>query len=365
MKRSRKDERSSTERPYLHLRCHNGSHLSSEARSALSAVALGLATPGKGITACDESAGTIGKRFEAVGVENLEENRRKYRQMLFKTEGITEYLCGAILDPETLTQRDDSGALFPEVLSTLRIIPGVKPHLKVYTLPGTNGDTVMQGLDSLSTRCASYYKEGARFTKWRSPLKINLQTGNPTRLAIESCMSDLARFALISQAEGLVPLVEPDVVLDGDHDLESAIAINTEIWGLLFHYMRESGVFMQGCILKVNMINPGKDCPHRYSVEEIAKANIEVMKLTVPAALPGINYLSGGQSLEEAITRLRAINKMKDSTIPYNLSFSWSACIQLPLIALAKGRTLDSALEEMSVLYSKELKAAAAAAMGK
>ena len=164
------------------------------------------------ISACDESAGTIGGRFQKVGIENTVENRRKYRQMLFESPQCEEFLSAAILDPETLYQRSDSdGKLFPEVLKERGIVCGVKPHLKVYKLPGTNGDTVMQGLDSLAARCKEYYKAGARFAKWRSPLVIDIEKGCPTNLAIRSNMQDLARYALICQSEGLMPIVEPDI----------------------------------------------------------------------------------------------------------------------------------------------------------
>ena len=223
----------------FHL-CHNGAHLTNEQKSSLVSIANALATRGKGITACDESAGTIGKRFEDVGVENTEENRRKYRQMLFQAPEANKYLCGAILDPETLTQKSsNSGLTFPLALTSMGIVPGVKPHLKVYILPGTSGDTVMQGLDSLAIRLAEYYKVGARFTKWRAPFEINVASGRPTKFAIEANMRDLARFALISQAEGLVPIVEPDVVLNGDHNLATAVAVNTEIASTLYHSMLE------------------------------------------------------------------------------------------------------------------------------
>lgn len=188
-----------------------GSFLSQSERLDLETTAIAIATPGKGISACDESAGTIGNRFEKVGIENTAENRRKYRQMLFETPGCEEYLSAAILDPETLYQRSDCGKLFPEVLTEKGIVPGVKPHLKVYKLPGTNGDTVMQGLDSLAVRCKEYYQAGARFAKWRSPISIDMEKGRPTSLAIRANMQDLARYALICQSEGLMPIVEPDI----------------------------------------------------------------------------------------------------------------------------------------------------------
>jgi fructose-bisphosphate aldolase class I len=217
-----------------------GTFLSPAEKRALEETAAAVATPGKGITACDEGPGTIGARFEAVGVENTEENRRLYRQMLFEAEGCEEYLSAAILDPETLYQRSDSGLLFPEVLSKKGIVPGIKPHLKVYTLPGTNGDTVMQGLDSLAARCKEYYAAGARFAKWRSPLVIDVDKGCPTDLAIRANMHDLARYALICQSEGLMPIVEPDISLSGSHTLEEAVDVNIRVQSELFKAMSTS-----------------------------------------------------------------------------------------------------------------------------
>lgn len=354
---------------YPILSCHNGKHLSQHIKDDLLRVANHLASKGKGITACDESSGTIGTRFAAVGVENTDENRRQYRQMLFETPGINAYLCGAILDPETLLQKSlPSNEYFPKVLSSLDIIPGVKPHLKTYTLPGTGGDTVMQGLDSLAVRLKEYYQQGARFTKWRSPLEINVLEGRPTQLVIESNMRDLARFALISQSEGLVPLVEPDVVLTGDHNLEMAVAINTEIASMLYHNMLKHGVFMEGCILKVNMVNPGQSCAKKYSVNEIAQTNVDVLRRTMPAAIPGVNYLSGGQCLSDACARLSAINQIANTVAcPWNISFSWSAAIQMPLFELCRnGRGLTAdVLADMSKLYLEELAMASKASLGK
>lgn len=330
---------------------------------ALEETAAALATPGKGITACDESAGTIGRRFEAVGVENTEENRRKYRQMLFESPGSEKYLSAAILDPETLYQKSDtSGKRFPEVLTERGIVPGVKPHLKVYTLPGTNGDTVMQGLDSLAVRCREYYKAGARFAKWRSPLVIDVAKGCPSDLAIRANMHDLARYALICQSEGLMPIVEPDISLTGRHTLEQAVDVNIRVQSELFKAMIDHGVYVAASTLKPNIVNPGRDCPKRYSVQEIAEANIFVLEHSFPVAMKGCNYLSGGQTLAEAAARLSAINKA-NSRGPWNLSFSWSQALQLPLLEMCKVKG-ELQLEEMSKLYIEELKIASAAAKG-
>jgi fructose-bisphosphate aldolase class I len=338
------------------------SFLSAEQKAALVDTANKVATPGKGITACDEGPATIGSRFEAVGVSNSEETRRLYRQMLFTANGCENYLSAAILDPETLYQKSDDGILFPELLTKRGIVPGIKPHLKVYTLPGTNGDTVMQGLDSLAVRCKEYYNAGARFAKWRSPLVIDIEKGCPTDLAIKANMHDLARYALICQSEGLMPIVEPDVSLSGTHTLEQAVDINIKIQSELFKAMIDHGVYMPGTTLKPNIINPGKNCPKGYTVEEIAEANIYVLEQSFPVAMPGSNFLSGGQTLEQAAARLSAMNKIKGKG-PWNLSFSWSQALQLPLLDLCKGKG-ELQLEEMSKLYVEELKIASAASLG-
>lgn len=338
------------------------SFLSAEQKAALVETANKISTSGKGITACDEGPATIGSRFEAVSIVNSEEIRRQYRQMLFTSDGCENYLSAAILDPETLYQKSDDGILFPEVLAQRGIVPGIKPHLKVYTLPGTNGDTVMQGLDSLAARCKEYYKAGARFAKWRSPLVINIEKGCPTDLAIKANMNDLARYALICQSEGLMPIVEPDVSLSGIHTLEQAVEINIKIQSELFKSMIDHGVYMPGTTLKPNIINPGKMCPRPYSVEEIAEANIYVLEQSFPVAMPGANFLSGGQTLEQAAARLSAMNKIKGRG-PWNLSFSWSQAIQLPLLDLCK-ESGKLELESMSKLYIEELKIASAASLG-
>lgn len=347
----------------MSLRSTGGTHLTKSQKLELETTAAAVATPGKGITACDEGPGTIGDRFEKVGIENTEENRRKYRQMLFEAEGCEKYLSAAILDPETLYQKSSTDdKLFPQVLTERGIVPGVKPHLKIYTLPGTNGDTVMQGLDSLNVRAKEYYDAGARFAKWRSPLVIDVASGCPTDLAIRANMQDLARYALICQSEGLMPIVEPDISLTGCHTLEQAVDVNVRVQAELFKAMIDHGVYMAGSTLKPNIINPGRDCTESYSVEEIAEANIFVLEQSFPVAMKGANYLSGGQSLPDAAARLSALNKVKGKA-PWNLSFSWSQALQLPLLDLCKGKD-ELQLDDMAKLYVKELAIAGAAARG-
>lgn len=340
-----------------------GTFLSASQKKALEETAAAVATPGKGITACDEGPATIGARFEKVGIVNSQETRRMYRQMLFEAPGCENFLSAAILDPETLYQKSStSGKLFTQGLSERGIVPGVKPHLKTYTLPGTNGDTVMQGLDSLNERCKEYYAAGARFAKWRSPLVIDMNNGCPTDLAIKANMQDLARYALICQSEGLMPIVEPDISLSGSHTLEQAVDTNIRVHSELFKAMIDYGVYMAGSTLKPNIVNPGKDCAKPYTVEEIAEANIFVFEQSFPVAMKGCNYLSGGQTLEQAAARLSAINKANKKG-PWNLSFSWSQALQLPLLDLCNGKG-ELQLEKMSALYVEELKIASAAAKG-
>ncbi|KAI8465806.1 MAG: fructose-bisphosphate aldolase [Monoraphidium minutum] len=342
--------------------CHNGAHLSKERKAELEAVCEGIAQRGKGITACDEGPGTIGDRFAKYGIDNTEENRRAYRQMLFEAPGANKFLCAAILDPETLYQRSTSAGtpLFPARLKELGILPGVKPHLKVYALPGQRGSTSMQGLDSLAARLEEYKAAGAVFAKWRSPLVIDEANGQPSDFVIEANMQDLARYALICQDVGLVPIVEPDVSMAGTHTLEAALAINTKIQSVLYRALHEHGVFMEGVILKSNIVNPGKQCPKAYSVDEIGQANVDLFRRVMPTAVRSANFLSGGQSLADASARLSAMNERKGN-LPVNLSFSWSAALQMPLFALCKG---ELKLKEMEALYLEELAVASAAAKG-
>merc|ERR1712176_1155408 len=221
---------------------------------------------------------------------------------------------------------------------------------------------VMQGLDSLAERAKKYYEAGARFAKWRSPLVIDVANGRPTDLAIRTNMHDLARYALICQSEGLMPIVEPDISMGGTHTLEDAIDVNIRVQSELFKAMIDHGVYMAGSTLKPNIVNPGRDCPKSYSVEEIADANIFVLEQSFPVAMKGANFLSGGQTLSQGAARLSAMNKVKGNG-PWNLSFSWSQALQLPLLDLCKGKD-ELQLDEMSKLYVDELKIASAASKG-
>jgi fructose-bisphosphate aldolase class I len=351
------------------------SWLSEEAKAKLEAVVEHIAQPGKGISACDESGRTINPRFEKVGVKPTEDVRRAYRQMLFEAEGADEYVSAVILDPETIFQKTPAGVPLPQVCADRGMLPGCKPSLAVYKLPGCDGETVMQGLDSLAERLREYKAAGCVFAKWRSPLDVDVAAGKPSQLAIECNMRDQARYALICQSEGLVPIVEPDLVLAGTHTLEDAIEINVRVYNILFQAMAEHGVHMDGAILKVNMVNAGKDCKESYSMEQIADANLRTLRRTLPVSVRTVNYLSGGQTLRDAALRLDAINRLKvarggDRYAPWNLSYSWSAAVQMPLFELCKDGNLerDAAsglpLKAMAAAYVANLKIASASAKG-
>jgi fructose-bisphosphate aldolase class I len=351
------------------------SWLSDEAKAKLEAVVEHIAQPGKGISACDESGRTINPRFEKVGMKPTEDLRRAYRQMLFEAEGASDYVSGVILDPETVFQKSSTGVPLPKVCADRGMLPGVKPSLTAYKLPGCDGETVMQGLDNLAERLREYKAAGCVFAKWRSPLDIDIAAGKPSQLAIECNMRDQARYALICQSEGFVPIVEPDLVLKGTHTLEDAVEINVRVNNLLFQAMAEHGVHLDGAILKVNMVNAGKDCSQAYSFEQIADANLRTLRRALPVSVRSVNYLSGGQTLRDAAARLDAINRLKakrggDRYAPWNLSYSWSAAVQLPLFELCRDAALerDAAsglpLAAMAAAYVTNLKIASAAAKG-
>jgi len=352
------------------------SFLSQETKAELEAVVRHISQPGKGISACDESGRTINPRFEKVGVEATEDRRRAYRQMLFEAEGAPEYVSGAILDPETVFQKSSDGVPLPKVLADRGILPGVKPSLQVYKLPGCDGETVMQGLDSLAERLREYKAKGCVFAKWRSPLTIDVAAGKPSGLAIEANMVDQARYALICQSEGIVPIVEPDLVLAGTHTLEDAVEINVRVLNVLFGAMAAHSVHLDGAILKVNMVNAGKGSTASYTADDIADANLRALRRSLPVAIRTVNYLSGGQSLADAAARLDAINRLKakrggDRYAPWNLSYSWSAAIQLPLFELCTDTSLerDAAsglpLKAMAAAYVANLRTASLAARGR
>lgn len=299
--------------------------------------ARAIATVGKGILAADESTGTIGKRFEAINVENIETNRRDYRDLLFATEGIEQYISGVIMFEETLNQKDANGVPFPEVLKKKGIIPGIKVDKGVQPLPGTNGECVTQGIDGLGARCADYYSKGARFAKWRAVLHIKDTIGaTPSALAIQENAETLARYASICQNNGLVPIVEPEVLMDGDFGLEVAAAMTERVLAAVYKSLSDHHVMLEGTLLKPNMVRCGADHKNQASAAEIGVATARVLQHTVPCAVPGVTFLSGGMSEEDASLALNAINNAPGPR-PWCLTFSYGRALQQTVLKTWKG----------------------------
>lgn len=320
-------------------------------RAELAATAKAIVADGKGILAADESTGTIGKRFAAIGVENNEPNRRAYRELLFTAgKALASNIGGVILFEETLNQSTADSIPFPKLLADNGILVGIKVDKGTTVLPGTAGETSTQGLDGLSERCAEYYSKGARFAKWRSVLKIG-PSGEPTPLAVDENAHVLARYAAICQANGLVPIVEPEILMDGDHDLERAVKVAEQVLAAVYKKLSEHHVFLEGTLLKPNMVLPGQDCPGKakYSLAELAQATVTVLQRTVPAAVPGVTFLSGGQSEEEATLNLNAINRVPGAK-PWKLTFSYGRALQHTVLKAWAGQEANVQAAQQALL---------------
>ena len=305
-----------------------------DTRSELKATIAKIVEPGKGILAADESTPTITKRFEAVGIESTESTRLAYRTLLLTTPGAAEYLSGVILFEETLGQKASDGTPLPKLLANLGIAPGIKVDKGTTPLAGAAGDLVTQGLDGLAERLKAYKVQGARFTKWREVYPITAT--NPTPLGISANAEVLARYAGICQEQGLVPIVEPEVLIDGDHSLERCEEVTESVLHAVFDALHRHRVETELIVLKPNMVVPGKKHPRRASPDEVAAATLRVLKRTVPASVPTINFLSGGQSPDEATANLNALNAL-DRRAPWVLSFSFARALQDPVMHLWKG----------------------------
>jgi fructose-bisphosphate aldolase, class I len=291
----------------------------------LEATARELVAPGKGILAADESFGTIGKRFEAVGIESSEESRRAYREMLFTTDGIGEYLSGVILFEETLRQETSDGRPLAKVLEDQGIIPGIKVDKSTVDLPLSKGEKFTQGLDGLGDRLPEYRDLGARFTKWRAVITIG--DGIPTKKCIDANARSLALYAAFCQENDLVPIVEPEVLIDGDHTIEQSYDVTEWTLRTTFDHLYEHGVEFSGMLLKPNMVISGKEAPEQAGVEEVASATVECLLRSVPAAVPGVVFLSGGQTDLQATAHLNAMNSLYEG-LPWELSFSYARALQ-------------------------------------
>jgi len=293
--------------------------------SELNRIARAMVAPGKGILAADESSGTIKKRFDAIGVESTEDNRRDYREMLFRsTEAMSKYVSGVILYDETIWQDAKDGTPLVKLIEQAGSIPGIKVDEGTMALPACPGELVTKGLDKLAERLPKYYERGARFAKWRAVIDIG--AGIPTRTAIHVNAHALARYAALCQAAQIVPIVEPEVLMDGDHDIDRCYEATKAVLNKTFQELRMQRVELEGMVLKPNMAVSGKKCPRQASVEEVAEKTVRLLKTCVPAAVPGIAFLSGGQSDEEATAHLNAMNKL--GPLPWPLTFSYGRALQ-------------------------------------
>jgi fructose-bisphosphate aldolase, class I len=284
-----------------------------------------LVADGKGILAADESMGTIGKRFEAVGIESTEESRRDYREMLFTTPDLGEYLSGVILFDETLRQKASDGRLLPQVLKDQGIIPGIKVDKSTVDMPLSPGEKYTQGLDGLGERLEEYVEMGARFTKWRAVITIG--EGIPTRACVEANARALALYAAFCQEADLVPIVEPEVLIDGTHSIEECDRVTEWTLRTTFDALREHNVYLKGMLLKPNMVISGKEAERQAGIEEVARYTVECLLRSVPAAVPGIVFLSGGQTVLQATAHLDAMNRLYPD-LPWELSFSYARALQ-------------------------------------
>ena len=297
-------------------------------KTNLETTANELVAEGKGILAADESTGTIKKRLDSIGVESTEDNRRAYRELLFTTEGIEEFISGVILYDETIRQSASDGTPFPKLLADRGIIPGIKVDMGAKPLPNAPGETVTEGLDGLRERLAEYYELGARFTKWRAVLSIG--PGIPTDYCIWTNAHALARYAALSQEAGLVPIVEPEVLMDGDHSIDASYHVTVKTQRAVFTELFDQRVEREGMLLKPNMVLSGYECPEQADDDAVAELTIKCLENEVPAAVPGIVFLSGGQSDEDATRRLNAINARGPH--PWELSFSYGRALQAPAL---------------------------------
>lgn len=310
--------------------------LTPERVKELMTTARAIASEGKGILAADESTGTIKKRFDSINVQNTENNRAAYRSLLFTTKGLGQYVSGAILFEETLYQKNAEGTPMVDLLKAENIIPGIKVDKGLVSIPGTDDEKATQGLDGLEDRCKEYYKAGARFAKWRAVLSIDPKKGKPSDLSIKETAHTLARYAAICQANGLVPIVEPEILSDGDHTIEVCAEVTERVLSAQFRALHEHKVLLEGCLLKPNMVTSGSECPQKAGCDEVAHYTTMVLYRTVPPALPGVMFLSGGQSEEEASLNLNAMNKLGPH--PFKLSFSYGRALQASCLKTWQGK---------------------------
>src|ERR671930_564535 len=325
----------------------------------LNETARAIVAEGKGILAADESEGTIKKRFDSIGVESTEDSRRAYRGLLFTTDGVEEYISGAILFDETIRQSAEDGTPFPELLAAKGIIPGIKVDKGAKPLALAEGETVTEGLDGLRGRLEEYRELGARFTKWRAVISIGKDI--PSEYCLWTNAHALARFAALSQEAGLVPIVEPEVLMDGDHTIERSFEVTSRTLHAVFTELRDQRVHYEGMLLKPNMVLSGYDCADQASHEEVAAETMRCFYRHVPAAVPGIVFLSGGQSDEDATANLNAMNAIGPH--PWQLSFSYGRALQAPALKAWQGKPENVEAAQRAYYHRAKMNGAARTGM--
>ena len=319
----------------------------------LTSIARAMVASGKGILAADESTGTIERRFNSIKVENIEENRRAYRDMLFTARDLGKYISGVILFDETLRQKSADGTSFVELLQKNGILPGIKVDAGAKPLPFCSGETVTEGLDNLPKRCAEYVKLGAKFAKWRAVITIGKDI--PSRTCIEENAHALARYAAICQEAGLVPIVEPEVLMDGDHTIDRCEEITEWTLNSVYDAMYLNKVNLEGSVLKPSMVISGSTCAQQAGVEEVAERTVRTLKRTVPGAVAGIVFLSGGQSDELATAHLNAMNCKFKGALPWPVSFSYGRALQAAALKAWKGNPANVAAAQAALIHRSRM----------
>jgi fructose-bisphosphate aldolase class I len=323
----------------------------------LNKVAEAMVAPGRGILAADESSGTIKRRFDAIGAECTEDKRREYRELMFRAkEAMSKYISGVILYDETIRQNAKDGTPLVKVIEQAGSLPGIKVDKGIKPLPFCPGEVITEGLDGLGERLADYRKLGARFAKWRAVIDIG--TGIPTYACISANAHALARYAALCQQEDIVPIVEPEVLMDGEHDIDRCYMISEWTLKTVFEQLYYQRVALEGMVLKPNMVVPGKKSGKRASVEEVAEKTVKLLKACVPAAVPGIAFLSGGQSDEEATAHLDAMNKI--GGLPWKLTFSYGRALQAPVQKAWAGKSENVAAAQRAFAHRAEMNGLAA-----
>jgi fructose-bisphosphate aldolase, class I len=317
----------------------------------LEQTARALVAPGKGILAADESDGTIKKRFDSIGIESTEDSRRAYRDMLFTTEGAADHISGVILYDETIRQSGHDGTPFPKLLKAQGVIPGIKVDKGAKDLANAPGEKVTEGLDGLRERLAEYHQLGARFTKWRAVITIG--DGIPSEYCLWTNAHALARYAALSQEAGLVPIVEPEVLMDGDHSIETSFDVTSRTLHAVFTELRDQRVHFEQMLLKPNMVLSGYGASGRAGIQEVAELTVRCFRRHVPAAVPGIVFLSGGQTDEDATAHLNAMNAMGPH--PWELSFSYGRALQAPALKAWGGDAANVASGQAAYLHRAKM----------